>query len=90
MNQDAKFLWKFQVTMQSANALLKGTPHHLDKVKLCKHIEAGMNQVLYIQVTNAKCNEVRISINGLGKSSKWMTRSVLSGVPLPLMLPLVN
>ena len=48
MNQDAKSFWKFQVTMPSANALLKGTPHHLDKVKLCKHIEAGMNQVLYI------------------------------------------
>ncbi|KIM75037.1 hypothetical protein PILCRDRAFT_92342 [Piloderma croceum F 1598] len=44
---------------QSINALLKNTPHHLDEDKLQERIEAGMNQVLYVQVTNVKLNLVK-------------------------------
>ena len=58
MTQDPKSFWEFQIAVQSTNTLLKGTPHHLDDVKLRERIEAGMNQVLYVQATNAKCNEI--------------------------------
>ena len=58
MPQDLKSFWEFQIAVQSTNALFKGTPHHLDDAKLHEHIKAGMNQVLYVQVTNAKDNNV--------------------------------
>ena len=54
MQQDSSSFWEFQVAVQTTNALLKGTPHHLDEQKLHEHIEAGMDQVLYIQAINAK------------------------------------
>jgi hypothetical protein len=44
MTQDPKSFWEFQIAVQSANMLLKGTPHYLDEKKLCECIEAGMNQ----------------------------------------------
>src|ERR1700733_4699087 len=59
MTQDPKSFWEFQIAMQSANVLLKGTPHYLDENKLHERIEAGMNQVLYIQATNTKCNDIK-------------------------------
>jgi hypothetical protein len=58
MTQDPKSFWEFQIAVQSTNALLKDTPYHLDDVKLCERIEAGMNQILYMQAMNAKCNNI--------------------------------
>jgi hypothetical protein len=58
MHQDASSFLEFQQAIQTTNALLKGTAHHLDDKKLCEHIEAGMDQVLYVQATNAKFNEI--------------------------------
>ena len=45
MTWDTKSFWEFQITMQSENALLKGTHHHFDDTKICEHIKASMNQV---------------------------------------------
>src|SRR6266436_2061575 len=59
MTQDPMNFWEFQVAVQSMNALLKGTLHHLNEDKLRERIEAGMNQVLYVQVTNVKVNLVK-------------------------------
>src|SRR5882762_4084903 len=58
MHQDASSFWEFQQAIQTTNVLLKGTPHHLDDKKLRERIEAGMDQVLYVQATNAKYNEI--------------------------------
>jgi hypothetical protein len=58
MHQDASSFWEFQQAIQTTNTLLKGTPHHLDDKKLHEHIEAGMDQVLYMQATNAKFDEI--------------------------------
>jgi hypothetical protein len=58
MHQDNLTFWEFQVAVQTTNALLKGTPHHLDEMKLRERIQSGMDQVLYAQATNAKCNEI--------------------------------
>jgi hypothetical protein len=58
MQQGSLSFWKFQVAVQTTNALLKNTTHHLDEQKLHEHIEGGMDQVLYVQATNAKCNEI--------------------------------
>jgi hypothetical protein len=49
MTQDPMNFWDFEVAVQSTNALLKNTPHHLDEDKLRERIEAWMNQVLYVQ-----------------------------------------
>src|ERR1700729_3941919 len=59
MTQDPMNFWEFQVAIQFTNALLKGTAHYLDEVKLRERIEAGMNQVLYVQATNTKLNPVK-------------------------------
>jgi hypothetical protein len=59
MTQDPMNFWEFQVAVQSTNALLKGTAHYLDEVKLRERIEAGINQVLYVQATNTKLNLVK-------------------------------
>jgi hypothetical protein len=58
MHQDSMTFWEFQVAVQTTNTLLKGMPHHLDESKLREHIQSGMDQVLYAQATNAKCNEI--------------------------------
>jgi hypothetical protein len=58
MHQDSMTFWEFQVAVQTTNALLKGTPHHLDEAKLCERIQSGMDQVLYAQATHAKCNDI--------------------------------
>jgi hypothetical protein len=58
MHQESLSFWEFQVAIQTINALLKGMPHYLDEQKICEHIEGGMDQVLYIQATNAKCNDL--------------------------------
>ena len=58
MQQDSISFWDFQVAVQTTNALLKGTPYHLDEAKLRERIQSGMDQVLYSQATNAKCNEI--------------------------------
>ncbi|KIM73627.1 hypothetical protein PILCRDRAFT_15062 [Piloderma croceum F 1598] len=50
--------WEFQVMVQTTNALLKGTPHYLEEQKICECIEGGMDQVLYVQATNVKCNNI--------------------------------
>jgi hypothetical protein len=57
-NIDCSSFWEFQQAIQTTNVLLKGTPHHLDDKKLCERIEAWMDQVLYVQATNAKYNEI--------------------------------
>jgi len=58
MHQDTSSFWVFQQAVQTTNALLKGTPHHLDDQKLRERIKAGMDQVLYVQVMNAKLNDL--------------------------------
>jgi hypothetical protein len=58
MHQDTSCFWEFQQAVQTTNTLLKGTPHHLNDKKLCECIEARMDQVLYMQSTNAKYNKI--------------------------------
>jgi hypothetical protein len=58
MHQESLTFLQFQVTVQMMNMLLKGTPHYLDESKLHEHIQSGMDQVLYAQATNAKCNDI--------------------------------
>jgi hypothetical protein len=58
MQQDSMSFWEFQVVIQTMNALLKGTTHHLNKVKLCECIQSRMDQVLYSQAMNNKCNKI--------------------------------
>jgi hypothetical protein len=58
MQQDSMSFWDFQVAVQTTNALLKGTPRHLNEAKLRERIQSRMDQVLYLQASNAKCNEI--------------------------------
>jgi hypothetical protein len=58
MHQDSLSFWEFQVTIQTTKALLKGMTYHLDQTQLCERIQSGMDQVLYAQATNAKCNGI--------------------------------
>jgi hypothetical protein len=58
MNQDSQSFWKFQLAIQTTNVLLIGTPRYLVEKKLKEQIEAGMDQVLYVQSVNVKFDSI--------------------------------
>ena len=58
LSQNTTSFWQFAVLVQKTNSLLKGTVSHKDPRAICKHIEGGMDQVLFKRCVEEKVDKI--------------------------------
>lgn len=58
LSQQMKSFWKFAVSVQKTNSLLKGTISHKDPCAIHKQIEGGMDQILFKRCVEEKVDKI--------------------------------